>query len=41
MDDILSQGGDRTAPVSVNLAAPGLPAEPDGIGGPVLPWAGG
>jgi hypothetical protein len=28
------------APVSVNLAAPGLPAEPDGIGGSTLPWAG-
>ncbi|HEY6492736.1 MAG TPA: hypothetical protein VIZ43_05645 [Trebonia sp.] len=29
-----------TAPVSVGLDAPGPPAEPDGIGGPTLPWAG-
>jgi hypothetical protein len=29
-----------TAPVSVGLAVPGLPSEPDGIGGPTLPWAG-
>jgi len=29
-----------TAPAPVGLAAPGLPAGPDGIGGPALPWAG-
>jgi len=29
-----------TAPVSVGLAGPGVPAEPDGIGGPALPWSG-
>jgi hypothetical protein len=29
-----------TAPVSVNLDAPGLADEPDGIAGPTLPWAG-
>ena len=28
------------APAPTGLAAPGLPAEPDGIGGPTLPWAG-
>jgi hypothetical protein len=27
------------APAPTGLAAPGLPAEPDGIGGPTLPWA--
>jgi hypothetical protein len=27
-------------PVPTGLAAPGLPAEPDGIGGHTLPWAG-
>ncbi len=26
-------------PAPTGLAAPGLPAEPDGIGGPTLPWA--
>jgi hypothetical protein len=28
-----------TAPASVSLAAPGQRPEPDGIGGPTLPWA--
>jgi hypothetical protein len=30
-----------TAPVSVGLDAPGLPAEPDGILGPTVPWSDG
>lgn len=29
-----------TTPASVSLASPYLPGEPDGIGGPTLPWVG-
>jgi hypothetical protein len=36
-----SPSATASSPAPSGLAAPALPAEPDGIGGPTLPWAGG
>ena len=35
-----SPSATASSPAPSGLAAPGLPNEPDGIGGPTLPWAG-